>query len=152
MYFHNVQTNLSKTEGTPHRPFFRLTFTFTKKKCLKIWAQHADKDMHNRIDKEQSYKKDQRIICKKQYVNGSSCVHILLLFSQKTFSCWRWKRSVHQRHGSQEVQRQNQLRRLQLLVALTHSQFTRLYLYWSEWQPAELLLFFFFCVMFFFSQ
>lgn len=70
----------TKTEGTPHRPFFGLTFTFTKKKRLKIWAQHADKDVHNRIYKEQSYKKDQRIICKKQNVNGSSRVHILLLF------------------------------------------------------------------------
>lgn len=68
MYFHNVQTNLSKTEGTPHRPFFRLTFTFTKKKCLKIWAQHADKDMHNRIDRtelqERSKNYLQEAICK----------------------------------------------------------------------------------------
>lgn len=43
----------TKTEGMPHRPFFGLAFTFTKMKCLKIWAQHADKDMHNRIYKEQ---------------------------------------------------------------------------------------------------
>lgn len=70
--------------------------------------------------------------------------HILLLYydyillTQKTSGCCCWKRAVYQRSSGQEAQRQDQFRRLQLLVAQTHSAFTSFFFFFSFFPMFEL--------------
>lgn len=75
------------------------------------------------------------------------CSQVLLLLFQKTLGCGRWKRAVHQRRSSssQEVQRQDQLWRLQLLVAPT---FWAVSVFFFFSQAKLISSYFSFCIVF----
>lgn len=103
--------------------FLMLTFFHQVEICEKM----STVCIQGHTQESSSSEKVQRL-SKQRDVNGGPHVFVFCFFSQKTSSCRGRKRSVHQRHSSQEVQRQVQLRRLQLLVALTSSDwFTSLY-------------------------